>query len=75
MFCDSDSDAKDAVAKLYARLSSTLNHLDVVARTGYRAVIVPQVHVKSVVLLYFKCMFSLVHCTRVECKCTGFAEC
>jgi hypothetical protein len=38
VFCDSYSDAKDAVAKLYARLSSTLNHLDVVARTRYRAV-------------------------------------
>ncbi len=53
VFCDSDSDAKDAVAKLHARLSSTLNHLDVVARTWHRAVIVLQVRVKSVFLTIF----------------------
>jgi hypothetical protein len=42
-------------------------------RAPHSAVIVLQFRVKSV-LLYFKCVFSLVHCTRVECKCTGFAE-
>jgi hypothetical protein len=35
--------------------------------------IVLQVRVK-LVLLYLNCVFSLVHCTRVECECIGFAE-
>jgi WD40 repeat protein len=48
---------------MWARARSSSNSLGTAIRTTHSAVIVLQVRVKSV-LLYLKCVFSLVHCTR-----------